>query len=140
MSDDLSEYGLKLFGEMMGADKARALQEGVRAKGFASGLGRMGINYCYAEVWGRDGLGRRERSLVTLAALIAQHSSHELANRVCIGVKNGLTVREFEEVLFQCLPYLGFSAVASATTVILQTLRELGLDTTSKTGEERGLL
>jgi 4-carboxymuconolactone decarboxylase len=51
-----------------------------------------------------------------------------------------LTVRELEEVLIQCVPYLGFPAVATATTEMLETLRELGLETDSKTSEERGLL
>ena len=83
---------------------------------------------------------RKQRSLVTIAVLIATRQTHELKNHVLIAVRNGLTVRELEEVLFQCLPYLGFPAVATATTQMLETLRELGLETESKTSEERGLL
>jgi 4-carboxymuconolactone decarboxylase len=38
------------------------------------------------------------------------------------------------------VPYVGFPAVASATTAVVEVLRELGLDTETKTAEERGLL
>jgi 4-carboxymuconolactone decarboxylase len=85
-------------------------------------------------------LERKQRSLVTIAVLIATRQNHELKNHVRIAVRNGLTVRELEEVLFQCLPYLGFPAVATATTQMLEALRELGLETESKTSEEQGLL
>ena len=138
--DERSEYGLKVFGEIMGEDKAAGLRAAANGTGFASGIGRLAIGQAFADVWGRDGLERKQRSLVTLAILIATRQTLELKNHVRIAVRNGLTVRELEEVLFQAIPYLGFPAVASATTVMIETLRELGLDTESKTSEERGLL
>ena len=140
MSDQRLEYGLKVFGELMGEDKAAILREGRKSQGFASAIGNLAIGGCFAEVWGRDGIERKHRSLITLSILIATRQTLELKNHVRIGVRNGLTVRDFEELLIQCVPYLGFPAVASATTAVLETLRELGLDTETKTSEERGLL
>ena len=138
--DERLEYGLKVFGEIMGEDKAAGLRAAASSKGFASGIGKIAIGTAFADVWGRDGLERKQRSLVTLAILIATRQTLELKNHVRIAVRNGLTVRELEEVLIQAVPYLGFPAVASATTVMIETLRELGLDTETKTSEERGLL
>jgi len=135
-----SERGLKVFGEIMGEDNAKALRAAAEGSGFASGIARLAVDYAFADVWGRDGLERKQRSLVTIAVLIATRQNHELKNHVRIAVRNGLTVRELEEVLFQCLPYLGFPAVATATTQMLEALRELGLETESKTSEEQGLL
>jgi len=138
--NDHSERGLKVFGEIMGEDNAKALRTVAEGSGFASGIARLAVDYAFADVWARDGLERKQRSLVTIAVLIATRQTHELRNHVRIAVRNGLTVRELEEVLFQCLPYLGFPAVATATTQMLETLRELGLETESKTSEEQGLL
>jgi 4-carboxymuconolactone decarboxylase len=138
--NDHSERGLKVFGEIMGADAAKALRAAAESSGFASGIARLAVDYCFADVWARDGLDRKQRSLVTIGILIATRQTHELKNHVRIAVRNGLTVRELEEVLFQCLPYVGFPAVATATTQMLETLRELGLETESKTSEEQGLL
>jgi len=133
-------YGLKVLGEMMGAPRAAALQAAAESTGFASGISRLAIDHAFADVWGRDGLERKQRSLVTLGILIANRQTSELRNHVRIGVANGLTARELEEVLMQSVPYVGFPAVASATTAVIETLRELGIDMKVQTSEERGLL
>ncbi|HLZ96556.1 MAG TPA: carboxymuconolactone decarboxylase family protein [Steroidobacteraceae bacterium] len=138
--NDRSEGGFKIFGELMGTDAAQALRAATESSGFAAGIGRLAVDFCFADIWARDGLDRKQRSLVTIAILIAMRQSHELKNHVRIAVRNGLTVRELEEVLFQSLPYVGFPAVATATTQMLETLRDLGLETGSKTSEEQGLL
>ena len=133
-------YGLTVFGEIMGEDKAAGLRAASESTGFGSDISRLAINYAFADVWGDDKLERKQRSLVTLGILIASRQTLELRNHVRIAVRNGLTARELEGVLIQALPYVGFPAVASATTAVLETLRELGIDTTTRTSEERGLL
>ena len=75
-----------------------------------------------------------------ISTLIAQRQTSELRNHIRIAINNGLTPREIEEALIQTLPYIGFPAVASAMTAIIEVLRELGLDTATATSEERGLL
>lgn len=136
----LSEKGLKVFGEIMGEEKAVALRKSASSTGFGAAIAGLAVNYAFADVWGRDGMERKQRSLVTLGILIATRQSLEIKNHVRIAIRNGLTVRELEEVLIQSVPYVGFPAVASASTVVLETLRELGLDTESQTSEEKGLL
>ena len=138
--NDKTEYGLKVFAELMGAEKGAAMRANMASTGFASDLGKLAVHYAFADVWGRDGLERKQRSLVTLGILIASRQTLELKNHVRIAIANGLTPRELEEVLIQSVPYVGFPAVASATTVVIETLREIGIDPQTKTAEERGLL
>ncbi len=138
--EEKREYGLKVFGEIMGADKAGSLRAASEATGFGSDISRLAVNYAFADVWGSDKLERKQRSLVTLAILIATRQSLELKNHVRIAVTNGVTARELDGVLTQAVPYVGFPAVATAMTVVLETLRELGIDVNTKTSEERGLL
>ena len=107
---------------------------------FGSDITKLALKYAFADVWGRDGLERKQRSLITLGLLIATRQTLEIKNHVRIGVRNGLTARELEETLVQCIPYVGFPAIASATTAVIETLRELGIETEAKTSEERGLL
>lgn len=122
-------------------DRAReAMAVGVESPSFGGAVGKMACQFAFGSVWARDGLDRKYRSLVVLSVLIAQRQSSELKNHVRIGLNNGLTVREIEEALIQTLPYVGFPAVASAMTAIIEVLRELGVDTTTRTSEERGLL
>jgi 4-carboxymuconolactone decarboxylase len=77
---------------------------------------------------------------VTLGALIALRQTGELKNHVRAAINNGLTVKELEEALIQTTPYVGFPAVASATTAFVEVLQERGIDASAKSPEERGLL
>ena len=52
----------------------------------------------------------------------------------------GLTVRELEELLLQAQPYVGWPAVSTATTAVIEVLRERGLGGVVRTAEERGVL
>jgi 4-carboxymuconolactone decarboxylase len=132
--------GLQVFSDIMGAQRAQALQAAAESKDFGAGVAGLALDFAFGSVWARDGLDRKQRSLLTIGMLIASHQILELKNHVRIGVTNGLTARELDEVLLHAVPYLGFPAVASATTAVVEVLRELGLDTQTKTAEERGLL
>lgn len=137
---DLTERGLQLFAEIMGEERAAQMRMGLESTGFGAAIGKLATDYAFASIWARDGLERKQRSLVVIGVLIAQRQILELKNHIRIGITNGLTVREIEEALIQTLPYVGFPAVASATTAIVEVLRELGLDTQTQTAEERGML
>ena len=140
MADDLTQQGLGVFGELMGDAAKQAMAAGVDSSGFGADIGKMACQFAFASVWARDGLEKKHRSLVVLAVLIAQRQSSELRNHVRIALNNGLTPRELEECLIQTLPYVGFPAVASAMTVMVEVLRERGISTETRTSEERGLL
>ena len=138
--DTKLEHGLKVFGELMGTERVAAMRSSAESRTFGADITKMALNYAFADTWGREGLERKQRSLLTIGVLIASKQILELKNHVRIGVRNGLTAREFEEALIHCIPYVGFPAIASATTAVLETLRELGIATDAKTSEERGLL
>ena len=135
-----TEHGLKVFEELMGSERAAGMRALASTPSFGSDISALALKYAFADVWGRDGLERKQRSLITLAVLIATRQTSEIRNHVRIGVRNGLTARELEELLVQCIPYVGFPAVASGMTPVIETLRELGIETQAKTSEERGLL
>lgn len=138
--EERSEYGLKVFGEMLGADKAAQLREASESCGFASDIARFAVTHVFADIWGGTDIERRDRSFITLGILIATRQTLELKNHVRIAFRNGLTIRDLEGVLTQSLPYVGFPAVTSAMSAMIEVFRELEIDTTAKTSEERGLL
>ncbi|MFV0645915.1 MAG: carboxymuconolactone decarboxylase family protein [Sphingomonadaceae bacterium] len=140
MSDNAIERGLDVFNDLMGPEARAAMEKAMAGTGFGCDISDLATEFAFAKVWGRDGLERKHRSLVVIGVLIAQRQLSELKNHVRIGLNNGLTVKEVEEALIQTLPYVGFPAIASATTAIIEVLREMGIDTTSATSEEQGLL
>src|ERR1700733_10025669 len=69
--------GLDVFKELMPGvmpDNVESLRDG----GFAHELGELSLDHVFGSLWTRPGLGRRERSLVTLGALIAMRAVDEL--------------------------------------------------------------
>jgi 4-carboxymuconolactone decarboxylase len=80
----------------------------------------------WGEVWSREGLDRRARSLVTMGVLVALHAHEELAAHVRGAVRNGLSVAEISEVLLHTAVYAGMPAAIAALRVAERALTELG--------------
>ena len=135
-----AELGLKVFEEIMGRERAAGMRASASTRTSARTSPRSRSNM-HSPTYGAA-MDWSVSNAVSLrsAILIATRQTLEIKNHVRIGVRNGLTARELEETLVQCIPYVGFPAIASATTAVIETLRELGIDTQAKTSEERGLL
>jgi 4-carboxymuconolactone decarboxylase len=68
----------------------------------------------WGDVWTREGLDRRSRSMVTLGVLTALGREHELALHVRAGLRNGLSREEIGEVLLHTAVYAGVPAANAA--------------------------
>jgi 3-oxoadipate enol-lactonase/4-carboxymuconolactone decarboxylase len=78
--------------------------------------------YAWGGVWTRPGLERRERSIVTLTALVAGRHVDELEFHLRAALTNGLTREEIVEVLLQTAVYCGVPAANSAFAVAKRVL------------------
>jgi 4-carboxymuconolactone decarboxylase len=81
---------------------------------FAPELIDIGIENVFGQLWARDGLSRRDRSLVTLGILIALRANEELKAHFTIARTNGLTDEELAEVVYHASGYAGFPAAVNA--------------------------
>ncbi|HEX8328392.1 MAG TPA: 4-carboxymuconolactone decarboxylase [Hymenobacter sp.] len=84
--------------------------------------------YAWGEVWTRPELARRERSLITLAMLIALNREEEFRMHVRAALHNGVTVAEIKEVLLQSGIYCGLPAANGAYHAAERVFVELGID------------
>ena len=82
--------------------------------GFAPDLMDIGLENIFGRLWTREGLSRRDRSLVTLGILIALRADEELTHHFRIGRTNGLSDDELAEVIYHASGYAGFPAARSA--------------------------
>jgi 4-carboxymuconolactone decarboxylase len=76
----------------------------------------------WGEVWARDGLDRRSRSMITLALLAGLGRHDELALHVRAAKRNGLTDEEIGEVLLHTAVYAGVPAANSAFAIARRVL------------------
>jgi 4-carboxymuconolactone decarboxylase len=83
--------------------------------------------HCWGDIWSREGLARRDRSLVNLGMLVALAKPGELRNHVRGALRNGLTVDEIREVILQTAIYCGVPAALEASRAAEAELKELGV-------------
>ncbi|MFG3345908.1 3-oxoadipate enol-lactonase [Streptomyces sp. NPDC048018] len=100
-------------------DRAQARQTPLTAR-FQDFISR----YAWGEVWTDPTLSRRERSLITLTALVAHGHHDELAMHLRAARRNGLTDDEIAAVLLQTAVYCGVPAANTAFAVAQRVLGE----------------
>lgn len=79
----------------------------------------------FGDVWERPGLSKRERSLVTVAALVALYRLEQLPFHLNKAIDNGLSRQELAEAATHLAFYAGWPAAVSAVT-LLQGIAEPG--------------
>jgi 4-carboxymuconolactone decarboxylase len=79
----------------------------------------------WGTIWTREGLDRRSRSMITLAALAALGREGELALHVRAALRNGLSEAEVGEVLLHTAVYAGVPASNAAFAVAQRVIDEV---------------
>ncbi|HEY3438619.1 MAG TPA: carboxymuconolactone decarboxylase family protein [Actinotalea sp.] len=92
----------------------------------APDLARFTDDVLFGQVWPRTELTRRDRSLVTVAALIATGSTEQLVGHLRLAQANGLTRSELVEVITHLAFYAGWPRAMSAAGVAKQVFAEDG--------------
>jgi 4-carboxymuconolactone decarboxylase len=80
-------------------------------------LVEMTNEYVYGDVWERPQLSKRDRSLVTIAALVALGWEDQLNSHIGRGLGNGLTQEEIAEIITHLSMYAGWPAAMTASHV-----------------------
>jgi 4-carboxymuconolactone decarboxylase len=74
-------------------------------------------NVLFADVWARPELARRDRSLVTVSALIALNRPDQLRSHLALAKQNGVTEQELIEAITHLAFYAGWPSAMSAAGV-----------------------
>jgi len=84
---------------------------------FAPKLAELTDTVLYGDIWERPELSKRDRSLVTVAALIAMNRPDQLRSHLRIARQNGVTQEELIETITHLAFYAGWPNAVSAITV-----------------------
>ena len=87
-------------------------------------LAELTDNVLYGDVWARPGLSPRDRSLVTVSALIAMDRPDQLRSHLRIARDNGLTEAQLVEAITHLAFYAGWPNAVTATSVAREVFRE----------------
>ena len=87
-------------------------------------LAELTDNVLFADVWARPGLSPRDRSLVTVSALVAMNRPDQLRSHLMRARENGVTQDELIEAITHLAFYAGWPSAVSASTVAKEVFQK----------------
>jgi len=108
------------------AEKQRAQAVAENFGEIAPGVVQYTADVLFRDLWLRPGLAPRDRSLVTVSALIANGQTAQIPYHLNRAMDNGLTKEEASEVLTQLAFYAGWPNVFSAMPVFKEVIAKRG--------------
>lgn len=80
-------------------------------------------NVLFGDIWERPGLSKRDRSLVTVSALIALNRPDQLRSHLALARQNGVTETELVEAITQLAFYSGWPNAITAIGVAREVFK-----------------
>jgi 4-carboxymuconolactone decarboxylase len=113
-----AQYGAALRGQTAVDNASARVRPSQGAIGdFAPKLAQITDDVLYGDIWERPELSKRDRSLATVAALIAMNRPDQLRSHLRIARENGLTQEELIETITHLAFYAGWPNAVSAIGV-----------------------
>ena len=78
----------------------------------------------FGDVWERPELSKRDRSLITISALIALYRTDQLRGHIGRALDNGVTKEEIGEVINHMAFYAGWPTAANAIVIAKEVFDE----------------
>jgi 4-carboxymuconolactone decarboxylase len=87
-------------------------------------LAELTDSVLYADIWERPELSKRDRSLITVAALIALQRPDQLRSHLALARKNGVTEAELVETITHLAFYAGWPNAVTAVSVAKEVFQK----------------
>ena len=104
---------------------SRVTPETVRA--VSPALERYNRSRLLGEVWQRPGLPRRDRALITVAALVARNQTAEMAFYMDMALDSGVKPQEISELITHLAFYSGWGNAMAAVPIARQVFSARGI-------------
>jgi len=103
-------------------------------KAVAPGLADYTDNVLFGDNWEQPSLAKRDRSLLTLSALIAGGKTPQMPGHLGRALDNGLKPAEISGLITHLAFYTGWPNAVSATSVVREVFGKRGIDATAIAG------
>ena len=121
------DKGLKVRREVLGdAYVAKSL---AAATDYSAPLQKLITEWCWGEIWTRDGLDLKTRSVLNLGMIMALNRPAEFKAHLRGGLNNGLTRQQIVEIILQGAIYCGAPASLDAMRIAQSLFDELDAET-----------
>ena len=86
---------------------------------------KLVTEYAWGEVWNKENLSDRDRSLVNLGMIAALNRPHEFKLHVRGAINNGLTRLQIRDVVLQITIYCGAPAGLDSLRLVREVFKDL---------------
>lgn len=123
--DTQETAGARIIRELMGPEHVERRAKSRNA--FNAVLQDYSEDVCFGRVWARQGIDRKQRSIINIATLVALNRPAQLSHHIDGALNNGCTIEEIQETLLQTAVYCGLPAATDAFRVAEEVLRKRDL-------------
>jgi 4-carboxymuconolactone decarboxylase len=123
MAQSKFDAGMAVRRDVLGADYVD--KSFASADAFSRPMQELSTEYCWGAIWTREGLARRDRSLLNIGMISALNRPHELKLHIKAALTNGLTRDEIKEALLQVAVYCGIPAGLDSTRIAREAFAEV---------------
>lgn len=121
---DPRQTGRRIMNELMGDGYVEKKDQ--NRNSFNDVIQEYSEEVCFGRIWARDGIDRKQRSIINIAMLTALNRPGQLAHHVEGAIANGCSPGEIKEILLQAAVYCGLPAAGEAFRVAEGVLRAGG--------------
>ena len=90
-------------------------------------LAELSADVLFGDIWERPELSKRDRSLITVANLVALYRTDQLKGHIGRALDNGVTKTEISEVILHTTFYAWWPVGANAARVAKEVFDERGI-------------
>jgi 4-carboxymuconolactone decarboxylase len=121
MVDDFSK-GIDVRNTLFGEERTK--QAFATDDPLATEFQRLITTYCFGSLWGKDGVVWRDRSLMTMCIVAAQHRFAEFETHLRLAIRNGCDRELIIEVVRHLTVYCGVPTGAEAFRTAQRVFQE----------------
>ncbi len=85
------------------------------------------VEFAFGDIYSREGLSDKEKTLLTISSLVTQGLEPQLTLHVNTGLTVGITPKEIVGAIIHLLPYTGFPRVLNALKVAKEVFTKRGV-------------
>jgi 4-carboxymuconolactone decarboxylase len=90
-------------------------------------LGELRDQVLFGDIWERPELSKRDRSMITVAVLVATYRTNELRGHIARALDNGVTKEELVELITHVTFYGGWPTGVNAAQVAKEVFDARGI-------------
>lgn len=121
---------LSLSMAISGSVRAETPESEERVKGVSPALAQFQRGTLQDDLWQRAELSPRDRSVITIAAVIARNQTVLMAEQFNLALDNGVTAAELSEIITHLAFYTGWGNAMAAVTVAREIFQQRGISAT----------